>query len=109
MCDDVLIGTLMTTYVYEYFSGQTRFYINGDYVYVVGSGQPAFWINGDYWYPYPSSGTPAFWVQGDYVYEHPISGPPKYYTPGKEPRHRRPSPRRGSGRIGWPRSAFAAG
>ena len=38
----------MTTYVYEYFSGQTRFYINGDYVYVVGSGQPAYWINGDY-------------------------------------------------------------
>ena len=31
----------MTTYVYEYISEQTRFYINDDHVYAVGSGQPA--------------------------------------------------------------------
>ena len=41
------IGTLMTTYVCEYFRANPT-YINDDYVYAVGSGQPAYWINGDY-------------------------------------------------------------
>ncbi len=81
MCDDVPIGTLMATYVYEYFPGKPDSIQRRLEVYTSAPANRLTGSIGDYWYPYPSSGTLAFWVQGDYIYEPPPSGPPKYYTP----------------------------
>ena len=46
----------MTTYVYDYPSGNTAsFYIEGEYVFPMSGTLPAFWINGEYLVSQPAN------------------------------------------------------